>query len=315
MASEALAQLGRSEAIPAWVEHYRGRLQEAPTAARPLSDEEWPAALGREATFPAWLALFERELADRPVNAVVGEWAPRLLPGTIGAATHGLIRTAHGLRALGAADTPARRLELANGLAFWASQYRELPGPPLLIGKEGVARALADLPYLPEESPPEFLISARVAYVADISDEFEQAVSSLGPGGDQVELLDQLAGGGAQGYLRNAEGGGAIGLLHAITSPLACELLLPWLAPEDRDAALGYVWQAVAALHVAYDIDRRGPLPARSAPSLEALVDRAVESGDEHAIKLTEAAVRSFSRSQDKTLLWAAADACARIGV
>jgi hypothetical protein len=313
MASEALAQLGREEAIPDWVERYRSRLGDAPPpAARPLSEEEWPQALGQEVTFPAWLALFERELADRPPAAVVGEWAPRLLPGTIGAATHGLIRTAHGLRALGEDDTPPRRLEVANGLAFWASQYRELPGPPLLIGQQGVAQALADLPYLPEDAPDEFLISAKVAQIADISDEFEQAVASLGAGDDRIELVDQLAGGGAQAYLRNADTGGAIGLLHSVTSPLACELLLPWLATEDRDAAVGYMWQAAAALHVAYDIDRRGPLPARSAPSLEALVDRAVESGDEHAIKLTEAAVRCFSRSHDPTLLWAAADACAR---
>ncbi|HUC05569.1 MAG TPA: hypothetical protein VL961_09215, partial [Acidimicrobiales bacterium] len=48
------------------------------------------------------------------------------------------------------------------------------------------------------------------------------------------------AAGGSLAYLRNADGGGAIGLLHAVTSPLACELLLPWLAEEDRDAALGY---------------------------------------------------------------------------
>jgi Questin oxidase-like len=315
MACEALAQLGREEAIPGWVERYRPRLSEAPPpATRPLTEDEWSQALGQDARFPAWLALFERELADRPAAAVVGEWAPRLLPGTVGAATHGLIRTGHALRALGAADTAPRRLEVAIALAFWASVYRELPGPPLLIGHQAVAEALADLPYLPEDAAQEFLISERVAHIADISDEFEQAVASLGPADDALELIDELAGGGATAYLRNADGGGAIGLLHSVTSPLACELLLPWLAPEDRDAALGYVWQAVAALHVGYDIDRRGPLPARSAPSMDALVDRAVASGDEHAIKLTEAAVRSFSRSQDPTLLWAAADACARLG-
>jgi hypothetical protein len=314
MASEALAQLGREDAIPGWMKQYRGRLGDAPPPAAPLTDEQWPEALGRTSAFPAWQALFERELADRPAAAVVGEWAPRLLPGTIGAATHGLIRTAHGLRALGAADTPPRRLEVAIGLAFWASVYEELPGPPLLIGHQGVSEALADLPYLPEDAPREFLISARVARIADISDEFEQAVASLGAADDAVDLLDQLAGGGAKAYLRNADGGGAIGLLHSVTSPLACELLLPWLAAEDRDAALGYVWQAVAALHVAYDVDRRGPLAARSAPSLEALIDRAVDSEDEHAIKLTEAAVRSFSRTHDPTLLWAAADACVRLG-
>ena len=42
-------------------------------------------------------------------------------------------------------------------------------------------------------------------------------------------------------------------------------------------------------------------------------MDRAVASGDEHAIKLTEAALRSFGRSGDAVLLLAAADACDRL--
>jgi hypothetical protein len=313
MVAEALAHLGRSDAIGGWVARYRTRLDEAPTPARPLSEEEWPAALGHEDRFPEWLALFEREIADRPAAAVVGEWVPRLLPGAVGAATHGLIRTAHALRGLGEADTPPRRLEVANGLAFWAASYEELPGPPLLIGHEGVAAALADLPYLPEDAPQAFLISDRVAAVADIADEFEQAVASLGWTGDAVGLLDQLAIGGSVAYLRNAAEGGAIGLLHSVTSPLACELVLPWLAEEDRDAALGYVWQAVASLHVAYDIDRTTPIATGAPPSPEDLVERALASGDEHAIKLTEAALRSFGRSGDAVLLLAAADASERL--
>jgi hypothetical protein len=158
------------------------------------------------------------------------------------------------------------------------------------------------------------LISDRVAFVTEIADEFEQAVASLGWSGEAVELLDEFASGGAAAYLRNADAGGAIALLHAITSPLACELLLPWLVPEDRDAALGYAWQAVAALHVAYDDDRTTPISTEGAPSVDALVDRAVASGDEHAIKLTEAALRSAQRSGDPSLLLAAADACARFG-
>ena len=244
---------------------------------------------------------------------MVGEWAPRLLPGSVGAATHGLIRTGHALRGLGEADTPPRRLEVANALAFWASSYQELPGPPLLIGHEGVAEALADLPYLPEDAPRPLLISDRVAAVADIADEFEQAVASLGWTGDAVDLLDQLATGGALAYLRNADDGGVIGLLHAVTSPLACELVLPWLAEEDRDAALGYVWQAAAALHVGYDIDRLALAPTETPPSTDVLVESAVASGDEHAIKLTEAALRSFGRTGEPALLLAAADACRRL--
>ncbi|HXZ61230.1 MAG TPA: hypothetical protein VEG62_00710 [Acidimicrobiales bacterium] len=318
MVAEALDHLGRTDDVGPWVARYLTRLDEGPLPDdRPLSEEEWPHALGRQAQLPGWLALFERETADRPVAAVVGEWVPRLLPGTIGAATHGLIRTGHALRALGRAETAPRRLEVAHALAFWASAYTELPGPPLLIGHESVGQALVDLPYLPEDAPQAFLISDRVAAVSEIPDEFEQAVASLGWTGGATALLDQLASGGAAAYVRNADGGGAIGLLHAVTSPLASEMLLPWLEEADQDAALGYVWQAVAALHVAYDVDRSTPLPDGDVPTAEGfaeeLVDRAVASGDEHALKLCEAALRSFGRSGDSVLLAAAADACERL--
>jgi Questin oxidase-like len=315
MAAEVLDRLGRADVIPAWVASYKERLDPAPPAAeKPLTEEEWPAALGVHERFPEWLTLFETEIADRPLAAVVEEWVPRLAPGAVGAATHGLIRTAHGLRAFGVADTPARRLEVATGLAYWACRYQELPGPPLLIGHQSVPEALADLPYLPEETPEEFLIGAQVAHVADISEEFEQAVASLGYGGDAIALVDALAVGGARAYLRNADGGHAVALIHTVTAPLALELVLPWLGEEDHSAALAYVWQAVAAIHVAYDIERHVPEAEEAElPSPAALVDRAWQSGDAHALKVTEAALRCHSRTNEPALLLVAADASTRL--
>jgi hypothetical protein len=289
-------------------------LDPAPSPAdKPLGEDAWPVALGLPERFPEWLALFETEMADRPVAAVVGEWVPRLAPGTVGAATHGLIRTAHGLRALGVADTPPRRLEVATGLAYWACRYQELPGPPLLIGHQSVPEALADLPYLPEETPEEFLISAVVAHMADIPEEFEQAVASLGHGGDATALLDALAVGGARAYLRNASGG-HVALIHAVTAPLALELVLPWLGEEDHTAALAYAWQAVAAIHVAFDVDRNAPeLERGDPPPSDALIEQALRSGDAHALKLTEAALRCHARTHEPALLRAAADASVRL--
>ncbi len=315
MAAEVLERLGHDDAIAGWTAAYRARLNDAPAPPdRPLGEEEWPRALGDGDRFAEWLAHFEVELADRPVQAVVAEWAPRLVPGTMAASTHGLIRTAHALRAFGSVESAPRRLEVAQGLAFWACRYQELPGPPVLIGSQGVEEALAMLPYLPEETPEEFLISARVAHVADIADEFEQAVASLGFGGDALALLDALAIGGARAYLRNVETGFPIALLHSITGPLALELLLPWLAPEDHDAALAYAWQALAALHVAYAIDRDPPdLPDGAPPTSDELIGRALASGNEHALKLTEAALRCHARTGDRHLLWAAADAATRL--
>jgi hypothetical protein len=238
MVSEVLAHLGRAEAIGGWAATYAERLSPAPPPAAPLSEEAWPGALGEYDRFPEWLGLFEREIADRPVAAVVGEWVPRLVPGTVGAATHGLIRT-----------------------------------------------------------------------------EFEQAVSSLGPGGRALTLLDALAVGGAKAYLQNASTTNPIALIPAVTGPLALELVLPWLAAEDRDAALAYAWQAVAAIHVAYATDRHLPeVEVDAVPSEDDLVERALASGDEHALKLTEAALRSYGRTKEPALLAAAADASARLG-
>jgi hypothetical protein len=315
MAAEVLERFGRAGAIGDWVTAYREHLDPAPPPAdKPLGEDAWPAALGVPERFPEWLALFEREMADRPVAAVVEEWVPRLAPGTVGAATHGLIRSAHGLRGLGVVDTPPRRLEVATGLAYWASRYQELPGPPLLIGHQNVPEALADLPYLPEETPEEFLISAVVAHVADIPEEFEQAVASLGYEGDATAFLDALAIGGARAYLRNAEGGHAVALVHAVTAPLALELVLPWLGEEDHTAALAYAWQAVAAIHVAFDVDRAAPeVDYGDPPEPDALITQSLESGDPHALKLTEAALRCHTRTHEPALLQAAADASVRL--
>jgi hypothetical protein len=314
MAAEVLEHMGRDDAIGPWVAAYRARLAPSPPPGAPLSEWEWPRALGERERFPEWLALFEKEMADRPVTAVVGEWVPRLVPGTVAAAMHGLLRTAHALRSLGVVDNATRRLEVATGLAYWACTYQELPGPPLLIGHQGVDDALAGLPYLPEETPTEALITDQVAHVADISEEFEQSVASLGHSGDALTLLDALASGGARAYLRNAATGNPIALIHAITGPLAFELVLSWLPAEDREAGLGYVWQAVASLHVAYDVDRHAPEAGEGgAVPVDDLFERAVASRDEHAIKLTEAALRSYARTGDEQLLRAAADASVRL--
>jgi hypothetical protein len=90
--------------------------------------------------------------------------------------------------------------------------------------------------------------------------------------------------------------------------------VLPWLAAEDHDAALAYAWQAVASLHVAFDVDRHLPDPDMGDPPTSSeLIGRAVQSGDAHALKLTEAALRCHARTGEPALLWAAADASARL--
>jgi hypothetical protein len=177
-----------------------------------------------------------------------------------------------------------------------------------------VPAALAGLPALPEGTPHEHLITAQVAHVDGIGDEFARGVASLRPEGDAIGLIDQLALGGVRAYLRNAAAGNPVALIHAVTCPLALELLLPWLPAEDHHAALAYAWQAVASIHVAFAIDRHVPeVGSEGLPSPEELIDGAIGSGDEHAMKLTEAVLRSYARTGEPVLLWAAMDASNRL--
>ena len=70
----------------------------------------------------------------------------RLLPATPAAGGHGLIRTAHALRALSDAETPLRVEELGVALAYWATYYRKFSSTPHLLGALDLGEALLRMP-------------------------------------------------------------------------------------------------------------------------------------------------------------------------
>jgi hypothetical protein len=133
MAAEALTRIGGADAVPGWVDAYRPRLQEAPGVVRGIDGDAWREHLGDERLLGDWTDLLRREARDRPWPELLARWWPRLLPGTAASATHGVIRTAHAVRALrgaGADPHPLLVDELAQGLAFWAARFQPLPGAP-----------------------------------------------------------------------------------------------------------------------------------------------------------------------------------------
>lgn len=326
MAAEALVRLGRADQAVPWVKAYARRLEPVVATTAPLADGEWEGALGEPGRWGSWVGLFDRQLHAEPPAAVAARWVPRLAPGFMAGATHGPIRTAHALRSLGlcgepGADTPERRRELAEALAYWAARYQELPGPPLLVGDRSVPDALLGLPVLPEEAPREALITTQVRHVDMVAAPFEQAVVALSAPGDPEAALVALAEGGAVAYLANA-GTNPVALVHLVTAPMAAALLVRAVGAADRSTLLAYAWQAVAAMHVAYDRHRPptgngAPAPGADLPpgdtAREVLVAEAVASGDEHAIKLTEAALRAAAAGGGPALLAAAADANRRL--
>lgn len=318
MVVDALVAMGRGDAVLSFVDRYRRALDPAPETTDALPADGWDGALGHHEQYAAFDALFERELADAAVDEVLARWVPRLSPGAIGAAGHGVIRTAHARRSLAATDTPQRRRELAAGLAYWAASYTELPGPPALVGSGSVAQQVSGLPHLDEGDDGGGLITERVARLHEVFEPFDATVAGLASPVDPLLELDALAAAGAAAYLRNASRGfiHGIALIHAVTAPMAVELLLGDLAVADRASTFAYAWQAAAALHTCYAEDRR-PFDAADLaddlPYPEDLITAAVDCGDEHAIKFTEAALRAYQRSGEPVLLVAASDASRRL--
>ena len=116
MVAEALCALGRPDAVLPWLEGYKRRFQERSQARYSVSPDGWQEALGDRSRSAAWVAFFDHALAEAPWPAVLQAWVPRLVPGLMAAATHGLIRTGHAVRSLAASETPQRLHELAEGL-------------------------------------------------------------------------------------------------------------------------------------------------------------------------------------------------------
>jgi hypothetical protein len=81
---------------------------------------------------------------------------------------------------------------------------------------------------------------------------------------------------------------GGVVFTHAVTVFAAVGGMAPLVSPPTARGLLRHAWQVAAALYAAYGVapPAMDPPPA---PKRADLVDRAVESGDDHVIKLTEA--------------------------
>lgn len=276
MAAEALAHMGYGDVVPTWVEgNLRSRhYHEVPAPRWPLradNAEEWGTALGDFGRVADWSQMFARELTERPWRDVLTTWWPRLLPGMSGMLTHGVIRTAHAVRAIDAADDDLRRGELSNGLAYLASRYsrsgaRAMPRPAAETGDDTRTSA--------------------------------------------IQALDELAAASADRYARTAQTF-PVPLVHTITGPAAVRLLCEYLPAEQAWSSYLAAREANVAIWGYFPASAtRAPTgPAAPLPSGDEIIAAAVEVGDEHAIKLAEVAVRRYAAASDTRLLAASAAA------
>ncbi|HKF28169.1 MAG TPA: questin oxidase family protein [Candidatus Binataceae bacterium] len=311
MAVEALCALGRADAVIPWVDRYRKGLEPRPFPTGRIAAQAWRDLLGRESSVADWMAFFENEMQDRPWREVLTTWVPRLAGGLIAAATHGPIRVGHAARGLAHTDTAQRRRELAEALGYWAATFHVLPGRAAVQSSRTggfPSKMISTLQVLPLEQRGNFVLISQALAQLDTFAPFANILDLVDSLGDGSAFLSDLTATFARVYLGNAKSVlSTIVFVHSVTGPSSLRPMLPYLSAPDAAVALRYGWQAAAALFTVYGLTA-APEDSFASPSYdrEDLVARAIESGDEHAIKFTEVCLREYELNPQPEYLVAA---------
>lgn len=295
MVAEALCAMGRPDAVMPWIAGYRERMLTRSPAGSRLRGDDWRSALGRRDRFADWSALFGEALQEAPWRRVLDRWIGRLAPGACGAATHGIIRVGHAVRALAEAETPPRLHELADALASWACVYQELPAiDPLVNGALTPRQAIGRVALVPPARRRQAgNIATALAGLNDVP-EFAPAIGLIDTEGDIALLLGELGEVFARVYLANARAIlTSIAFIHGVTSTAALGNIAPYVSERSARAAIPYAWQAGCGIYACFGGDTA--LAETIAPcgkEADELADLAIAHGDEHVIKFTEACLR-----------------------
>lgn len=291
MVAEALCATGRPDAVMPWVARYRDNILPRPASGRPVSPDDWRKALGQRDRFADWADFFCKELQEDAWPRVLDRWVARLAPGFSAAATHGVIRVGHAVRALCNGETAPRLRELGDALASWAASYSDLPaGVHSSDGTMPPREAITQVPIIAPEDRPPGNITSSLAVLSDCP-EFGPAIGLIDVSGQLDRLLAELAEVFAWVFLANARDRlTAIVFIHGVTSLSAAGNIMPSVSENTARTMLRYGWQSGCALYACFG---SGMAMAQQIDPRHLdehmLLDRALANGDEHVIKFTEA--------------------------
>ena len=291
MAAEALFALDQVDAVVPFTERYRRKLGDEPAPGRPVESAAIRNALGQMRRYPDWLALFLREFREGPWEPVVDRWVYELAPGFAGAAAHGVIRAGHAARSLARHDTPGRRKEIARGFAYWAATHQTLPRDESRPAHLTPDEALAHVPRVPDDVRRTGSIAQGLELATSLPD--FPGVISLVDAGSPGSFVPALGETFARVFLAGTKASGrTIALIHGVTGPAAAGLLVPHVSERTAARLLACAWQVGAAIYAVFGRPPDAAEVGEPEVTREALIAAAVKSGDEHAIKFTEACLR-----------------------
>ena len=311
MAADALIRLGHEPDVRGWIAGYTRRLEPLPNPRWPIDESGWRDPLGDPSRLGDWLRFFEVRVREEPWEDLLTRWWPRLLPGAIASATHGLIRTGHAVRALRAHVTEPRLAELGQALGYWAARWQPIP---TAVPPRGALPAPAALDALATTTMDDrWGMRARLAEVSRLDGWPASVGAHASPrsAADVPTALDLLTDAAVTRYLDHASGDPVM-LVHSATAPRAAALVLPSVPRSLWTDTYDMAWAVTAAISVAYPrLTAHGPVPEAEGgvevePSREEVTVEAAAHGDEHVIKFAEVALESHTRGAANALASAA---------
>ncbi|MGB0922334.1 MAG: questin oxidase family protein [Alphaproteobacteria bacterium] len=297
MVVEALCRMDQGDKAETWLEE---RVDEAlPQSNYPKKeaiDEDWAYLLGAEDRFTDWRDHFDQEIAENGWRTVLNIWVARLAPGYMGAATHGILRTAHAARAVQEGESNIRLDELSQGLALWASTYQALPTSKASdVKTHPLAEALAAIPMVPEDERQNEGAITHALTVLDDRADFAPIVHMLDLGDDPRETALDLAEALVAIYLSHAKDPlSSIVFTHGVTSMAATHGLMALVSTDVAATLLRFAWQGVAGLYATYG-ESGAAHAEQAAETQDQIIHAAVVHGDDHIIKLAEACLGLYA--------------------
>lgn len=313
MAAEALIAIGRTDRVISFIESYRKRFSsDYPPKFQNITKNNWKEALNDGKRITDWIEFFNREIKENGWKMAVETWSNNLAPGLAAAAAHGLIRTGHAVRSLGRQENEGRKNELAHALAYWASYYQVLPETKNeKAAKLNLSNAIQKVPILPAEKRNRGSIMAQLQALDNFSD-FGETINLVDVTGKPKATLTALSEIFATIYAENVSPRNNIALIHAVTGLANVRSLIPYLSQTTTEKMLRYGWQAAAAIYSISGNEANNTI-SDAKINQEDLIEQAVTSNEEHAIKFTEACLSEYKLNPKEIYLQAANDALGRL--
>ena len=305
MVVEALSAMGQGREALAWLDREQDSFTPVDAETGPINPDDWPDLIAARGRYADWRAYFQDALETQPWREVAAVWVNRLAFGFSSSAAHGVLQTAHAVRALQSDATPARLRALANALAGWASRHSSLPikDQP----NQGVLDFQAALswikPLSDDHAPGEGAITAGYAQLVHAPG-FAEEVSLVDLSGDLNARFDALMAVMAKLFLSLARTPyTVIVFTHAVTGSAAARTLSQIVPDAVGRQLLFRAFEHGAALKAAFTaLALQSEAPRKALPPGDP-ARRAARHGDDHMIKLTEAVLDAYKRTHNPVFL------------